>query len=77
MGWIVGANYLAGNFQTAPMIFIHIFRTSSLNDFIKGPQTKYACAFLPLNISAVGSVFFYAPFNFNTFTRLSNLWHEN
>ena len=27
-----------------------------MNDFIKNPQTRNACAFLPLNISAVGSV---------------------
>ena len=28
-----------------------------LNDFIKNPQTRNARPFLPLNISAVGSVF--------------------
>ena len=27
-----------------------------MNDFIKNPQTRNARAFLPLNISAVGSV---------------------
>ena len=37
--------------------FFHIFRIFFLNDFIKNPQTKNARTFLPLNISAVGSVF--------------------
>ena len=36
--------------------FFHIFRIYFLNDFIKNPQTRNARAFLPLNISAVGSV---------------------
>ena len=27
-----------------------------MNDFIKNPQTRNACTFWPLNISAVGSV---------------------
>ena len=34
-------------------LVFHIFR---IFPFIKNPQTRYACAFLPLNISAVGSV---------------------
>ena len=49
-------HYLAGNFQTAPTIFSYIQDTFFLNDFIKNPQTTNAGAFLPLNISAVGSV---------------------
>ena len=49
--------YLAGNFQTAPTIFFHIFRIFILNDFIKNPQTRNARSFLPLTISAVGSVY--------------------
>ena len=39
----------------APMIFF-IFQDIFLNDFIKNPQTRNAREFLPLNISAVGSV---------------------
>ena len=27
-----------------------------MNDFIKNPQTRNACAFLPINTSALGSV---------------------
>ena len=49
------ACYLAGNFQTAPMIFF-IFSGYFFNDFTKNPQTRNARTFLPLNISAVGSV---------------------
>ena len=48
--------YLAGNFQMAPTIFFHIFRILYLYDFIKNSHTRNACAFLPLNISAVGIV---------------------
>ena len=48
--------YLAGNFQTAPTFFFQIFRIYFLNDFIKNPHTRNVRAFLPLNISAVGSV---------------------
>ena len=47
--------YLAGNFQTAPMIFSY-FQDIFLNDFIKNPQTRNARAFLPINISTVGRV---------------------
>ena len=36
--------------------FFHIFRILLLNDFIKNPQTRNTHAFLPLNISPVGSV---------------------
>ena len=36
--------------------FFHIFRIFILNEFIKNPQTRNARAFLPLNISPVGSV---------------------
>ena len=39
----------------APTIF-SCFQDTFLNDFIKNPQTRNARAFLPLNISAVGSV---------------------
>ena len=53
MDWL---NYLAGNSQTAPTIFFHIFRIFLKNYFIKNPQTTNARTFLPLNISAVGSV---------------------
>ena len=48
--------YLAGNFQTAPTIFFIFSGYFFLNDFIKNPQTRNARAFLPLIISAVGSV---------------------
>jgi hypothetical protein len=48
--------YLAGNFQTAPTNFF-IFSGYFLYDFIQNPQTtRNAHEFLPLNISAVGSV---------------------
>jgi hypothetical protein len=36
--------------------FFHIFRIFFKNNFIKNPQTTNARTFLPLNISAVGSV---------------------
>ena len=36
--------------------FFSYFQDIFLNDFIKNPQTRNARAFLPLNISAVGSV---------------------
>ena len=48
--------YLAGNFQRAPTIFFIFSEYFFLNYFIKSPQTRNARAFLPLNISAVGSV---------------------
>ena len=44
----------------APTIFFHIFRIFFLNNFIKNPQTRNARAFLPLNISDVGSVAVFA-----------------
>ena len=53
--WVILLCYLAGNFQTAPTIFSY-FQDIFLNGFIKNPQTRKASAFLPLNISAVGSV---------------------
>ena len=37
--------------------FFSYFQDIFLNDFIKNPQTRNVRAFLPLNISAVGSVF--------------------
>ena len=43
----------------APMIFFSYFQDIFLNDFIKKPQTRNAREFLPLNISAVGSVYVY------------------
>ena len=43
--------YLAGNFQTAPTFFF-IF-SGFFYGFIKNPQTRNACAILPLNISPV------------------------
>ena len=48
------ACYFASNFQTAPTI--HIFRIFLLCNFIKNPQTRISRTFLPLNISAIGSV---------------------
>ena len=48
--------YLAGNSKTAATIFFIFSGYFFLNDFIKNPQTRNARAFLPLNISAVGSV---------------------
>ena len=36
--------------------FFHIVRIFLLDDFSMNPQTRYALAFLPPNISAVGSV---------------------
>ena len=39
-----------------PWFFFNIFRIFFLKNFIKNPQTRNALAFLPLNISAVGSV---------------------
>ena len=36
--------------------FFSYFQNIFLNDFIKNPQTRNARTFLPLNISAVGSV---------------------
>ena len=38
------------------MIFVIFSGYFVLKDFIKNPQTRNARAFLPLNISAVGSV---------------------
>ena len=52
--------YLAGNFQTAPMIFFISSGYIFLNDFIKNPQTRNAHAILPINISAVGKGGFYS-----------------
>ena len=37
-------------------LYVHVYRIF-LNDFIKNPQTRNACTFLPLNISSVGSVY--------------------
>jgi hypothetical protein len=48
-------SYLAGNFQMAPTSFFY-FQDIFLNDFIKNKKTRNTRAFLPLNISAVGSV---------------------
>ena len=48
--------YLAGNFQMAPTIFFSYFQNIFLNNFIENPQTRNTRAFLPPNISAVGSV---------------------
>ena len=48
--------YLEENFQMAPTIFFTFSGSLFLNDFIKNPQTRNARPFLPLNISAVGSV---------------------
>ena len=48
--------YLAGNFQTAPMIFFQIFRINFFNHLIKNPQTTIALTFLTHNISGVGGV---------------------
>ena len=50
--------YLADDFLTAPMIFFHTFRIF-LVWFPKIPQTRNARAFLPLNISTLGSVRIY------------------
>ena len=50
--------YVAGNFQTAPRIFFifsgYYFWIISLRTH--KPEMSVACTFLPLNISAVGSV---------------------
>ena len=43
-------------FQTAPMIFFHIFSIYFFNYSIKNPQTTNAPTFLTHNISAVGGV---------------------
>ena len=48
--------YLAGNSQTAPMIFFHIFSIHFFNYFIKHPQTTNALTLLTHNISAIGGV---------------------
>ena len=48
--------FVAGNFKTHPQLFPY-FQDSFLNDFIKNLQTRNACTFSPLNISAVGSVY--------------------
>ena len=40
----------------APTIFLIFSEYFFLDDFIKNPQTRNARSFLPLNISAVGSV---------------------
>ena len=51
--------YLASNFQTAPTIFFIFSGCFFLNGFIKNPQTINTRPFLPLNISAVGSVVYF------------------
>ena len=48
--------YLAGNSQTAPMIFFHIFSIIFFNYLIKKPQTTNALTFLTNIILAIGGV---------------------
>ena len=52
MDWLC---YLAGNSQTAPMIFSN-FQYIFFIHFIKNPQTTIALPFLTHNISATGGV---------------------
>ena len=54
LGWI-GCAIQQVTSKRLPQFFSY-FQDIFLNDFIKNPQTRNACAFLPLNISAVGSV---------------------
>ena len=54
--WAGLAVHLAGSFQAATTIFFTFSGQFFLNDFIKNPQTRNTHAFLPLNISPVGSV---------------------
>ena len=55
MGWI-GCAIQQVTSKPLPQFFLIFSGYIFLNDFIKNPQTRYARAFLPLNISAVGSV---------------------
>jgi hypothetical protein len=53
MGWI-GCVILAGNSQTAPTIFFHIFIIRFFNSLVKNQQTTNAPTFLTRFISAIG-----------------------
>ena len=57
----------------APTIFSY-FQVIFLNDFIKNPQTRNVRSFLPLNISAVGSVL--RPPSLESFANQKNLSND-
>ena len=49
-------SYLAGNFQTVPMILLKLSRYILFKYFIKNPQTTIALTFLTHIISGIGGV---------------------